>query len=529
MDFDVVIAGSGMAGSILARVLGRLGLRVALVERGSHPRFALGESSTPLAGFVLERLAARYDLPDLHQLATWGRWTAALPHLRRGLKRGFTFYRHRPGRPFENSEANEARLLVAASPSDAIADTQWLRSDVDQHLWERAGDEGVELLERTELTGLTFRPTGVELEGRRLGPASRPRTLRLRARKVIDATGPAGFLAQALSIPAVKESFEPETSLVFGHLTDLGDFVEIARQAGATMEPGPYPDEKAAVHHLLDEGWLYVLPFDHGVASVGLVLRRGDILDEEPADDVFRRVVGRYPTLAAQFRSARATTALRLRLRLPFRRQRSAGPDWALLPHAFAFADPMFSTGMAWSLYAVERLASRLATPRLVTEGDLSDHGEILGREADQIERLLSAAYLAMSDPSDAGFDRFAATTFLYFGTVSWEESKQRLMEGAEASPGAFLGADDPNLLALFNEALRRLRTPSDAESFRASFRKWVEEQLAPYDVVGLDTPPAPNLFPADLDLLVARAPKLGLTEDEVRAALPRLRGESSP
>ena len=103
------------ADTILARILQIQGHRVLLLDRQKHPRFALGESSTPLAAICLERLAARYGLDDLHALAAWGRWMEHLPHLRRGLKRGFTFYGHEPGRPFTNGPANERRLLVAAS------------------------------------------------------------------------------------------------------------------------------------------------------------------------------------------------------------------------------------------------------------------------------------------------------------------------------------------------------------------------------------------------------------------------------
>src|SRR3954465_14721527 len=112
----IAIVGSGFAGSILARILAIQGHRVLLLDRQRHPRFALGESSTPLAAICLERLAARYGLDDLHALAAWGRWKERLPHLRRGLKRGFTFYGHQPGRPYANGPANERRLLVAASP-----------------------------------------------------------------------------------------------------------------------------------------------------------------------------------------------------------------------------------------------------------------------------------------------------------------------------------------------------------------------------------------------------------------------------
>ena len=50
----LVIIGSGFAGSILARIAHRLGIDVVLIERGHHPRFALGESSTPLGNLALK-------------------------------------------------------------------------------------------------------------------------------------------------------------------------------------------------------------------------------------------------------------------------------------------------------------------------------------------------------------------------------------------------------------------------------------------------------------------------------------------
>ena len=53
---EVAIVGSGFAGSLLARILSVLGYDVVLLERGRHPRFAIGESSTPLANLSLERI-----------------------------------------------------------------------------------------------------------------------------------------------------------------------------------------------------------------------------------------------------------------------------------------------------------------------------------------------------------------------------------------------------------------------------------------------------------------------------------------
>src|SRR6266566_3262989 len=93
-DFDMAVVGSGFGGSLLAMIAKRLGRSVVLLERGRHPRFAIGESSTPLANLLLEELARRYDLPRLLPLTKWGTWQKAYPDLGCGLKRGFTFYHH---------------------------------------------------------------------------------------------------------------------------------------------------------------------------------------------------------------------------------------------------------------------------------------------------------------------------------------------------------------------------------------------------------------------------------------------------
>src|SRR5262249_33209668 len=151
---QVAVVGSGFAGALLARLLARQGFDVALIERGTHPRFAIGESSTPLASLCLERLGRTYGLDDLHQLATHGHWIRHHPELRRGLKRGFTFYRHHPGRAYANGAGNDARLLVAASPNDLVADTHWLRADVDHHLVRAAEAAGVAYQDHTRVTAV---------------------------------------------------------------------------------------------------------------------------------------------------------------------------------------------------------------------------------------------------------------------------------------------------------------------------------------------------------------------------------------
>ena len=61
IDADIAIVGSGFAGALAALALGKRGRRVVLIERGRHPRFVIGESSTPLCNLLLEELADRYE------------------------------------------------------------------------------------------------------------------------------------------------------------------------------------------------------------------------------------------------------------------------------------------------------------------------------------------------------------------------------------------------------------------------------------------------------------------------------------
>ncbi|HUG89439.1 MAG TPA: NAD(P)-binding protein, partial [Planctomycetaceae bacterium] len=74
LDAEIAVIGSGFGGSLTALLLDRIGRRPVLVDRGSHPRFAIGESSTPIANLVLRDLALRYGLPRLVPLAKYGTW-----------------------------------------------------------------------------------------------------------------------------------------------------------------------------------------------------------------------------------------------------------------------------------------------------------------------------------------------------------------------------------------------------------------------------------------------------------------------
>ncbi|MEM9406567.1 MAG: hypothetical protein AAGA81_11075 [Acidobacteriota bacterium] len=489
--FDVVILGSGFGGSILARCLRSAGKSVVMLERGAHPRFALGESSTPLGNLSLERLALRYGLEDLYDQAAWGRWRARLRRAG-GLKRGFTFFSPSVG----DEESPSRGLWVAASPDDASADSQWLRSSVDAALVERARREGARVLERAELRGL-------ERVGDRwrLSIEHDGETLAASAGFFVDASGGARFAHRFLDAGDAPRT--TTSRLVFSHFDGVCE--------PPTARDAPYSSAWSAVHHLLGDAWMYELRFADGTVSAGLLTRREA---GEPASSEHRwaSALEPWPWLARRFERARALRPLEQNVSVNYRARTAVGEGWAALPHSFSFVDPLFSTGIAWSLLGVERLAELL-----IGGGDWQRYDELLQVEATHLEELTDAAYAALGD-----FDRFSDVARTYFVAASFHETCQRLLapeEGAGLglSVGAgwswtgLLGATDPAVRGAMGE----LGRPSDScEVARI-------ELLDRRDVAGLSA--RRSVYAVDLDPLRERAGLLGLSRSELERRLPRL------
>ena len=150
----------------------------------------------------------------------------------------------------------------------------------------------------------------------------------------------------------------------------------------------------------------------------------------------------------------------------------------------------------------------------------LSRYESLLQKELSQIDQLVSGAYAAMAD-----FELFAAYSLTYFAAVSWSEIHQRLLRPSEPMWEAFLGAEDPTLATLFVDAgtaLPRQATVGTIEEYR----RWILERIEPRDLAGLDRYGPELSVPVDFDILIERAPRLGLDAATVRGRLHLLRGD---
>ena len=349
-DFDLAIAGSGFAGSLLAMTARRLGRSVILLERARHPRFAIGESSTPLANQVWEEIARAYDLDHLSPLAKWGAWQRHFPNLPVGLKRGFTFFHHEPGRAFGEDPDHRRQLLVAASSRDERADTHWYRSAFDQFLAHEAQRLGAEFVDGVQLHEARFEGDSAVVSGEH-----DRRPFHCRARFIVDATGPRGFLARALRLEDRPWTNLPSTSGLYTHFTGVRRWDELHPHA----ERPPYPVDDAALHHVFPGGWIWVLRFNNGVTSAGVAATPGLAreLGFEAGRPAWDRLLARFPSVGEQFTDSEPVQPFVHAPSLSYHCGRVAGPRWALMPHAAGFVDPLLSTGIALSLFGVRRLA----------------------------------------------------------------------------------------------------------------------------------------------------------------------------
>ncbi|MDX1642681.1 MAG: FAD-dependent oxidoreductase, partial [Balneolaceae bacterium] len=238
--FDFLVVGSGFSGSITAMGLTKSGYSVCLIEKEKHPRFAIGESSTPIADMILRDLANQYDLPFLKKLSRYGEWQQNYPEIVCGLKRGFSYYHHKKGQVFTSDENHSNELLVAASENDYNSDTNWLRSDMDHFLVKKAVEAGVTYFDRTEVSKLSrnaeekkwsvFLKTPEKLE-------------EIECDWVIDATGGPKFSTTFFNTESSSKGFETNSSAIYSHFENADHWLDSLVNHGLKTSDYPYnPD-----------------------------------------------------------------------------------------------------------------------------------------------------------------------------------------------------------------------------------------------------------------------------------------------
>lgn len=502
--YDFIVLGAGLGGSLVARLLAAEGYHVVVVERRRFPRFAIGESSTPLADLMLRQMSERYGARDLYPLGAWGTWQRTYPGVRCGLKRGFSYFSHVE----PSAEPRSRRLIVTASPSDEAADTHWLRSDTDTLLAELARASGVTFYQPAEVMQIERgRHWRVQLRQTMTLPGADSSTgsddrrrndfqeHEIHGRTVIDASGGGRLLARALGVADVTDSMQTRTVATFAHLSDLPSWSERFRRCDSTSGRYPFDPDHAAQHHLLPRGWLWMLRFNDGVTSVGWTRPcpgPADVTRAAQSQSLESRLgIAACPELCELFARSRLVApadGLVGPARVQYLAGSFAGDGWFMLPGTAASLDPLHSTGIALTMLGVARILA-VAAGTL----DRRQYELLLRTEVEVLDALVALSYAAMRD-----FDLFTATTMLYFAAaIRSEETVQQNPAAGLESPMWLAG--DPAFRAIVSEAEQRIAHFSARHGYGrrdvSRFTEWLRMAIEPWNRAGLLDPSVDGLY----------------------------------
>ena len=489
--YDVLIAGAGFAGALMALLLQKSGLKVCLLEKGKHPRFAIGESSTPIADMILRKLSAKYDLPWLHDFSRYGSWQKSHPEIVCGIKRGFSFFKHYHGEDFTTDKNHNNELLVAASSSDMESDTNWLRSDFDSFLVTKVKESEIDYFELTEITKAN-RNSEWEFQIKRLD-----KNETIHTSFFIDATG-SGFLAQKLfGVESSANNFLTNSFALFSHFNDIPHWKEILKQRNIPVDDFPYNPDWSALHHIMNEGWMWMLRFNDERTSVGFVLNdEKEIYEELTTEEIWNNLLEKYPSIKGILKDAELHPQpgkLMKTGRLQRKMKNAFGEGWVALPNTVGFVDPLFSSGIAHSLSGVEKLADIFqqywGDEKLFYQ-NLEEYENAIFAEIKLIDCLIAGCYKTMPY-----FELFTAWSMLYFAATIAHETRR--MKNQE--PGYFLNADDSRINKMVSDSYEDLlkiissRNPSNEEV--ETFTALIKERIKLFNSAGLLDASCKNMY----------------------------------
>ncbi|MEO8268101.1 MAG: tryptophan 7-halogenase [Aureliella sp.] len=500
---DFLIAGAGFGGCLTGLILHQLGHRVIIFDSSTHPKFSIGESSTPLADACLRDLCQRYGLTGLAPLTSYGSVRRELPHLTVGLKRGFSYFRHQPGNHFgPNQRGTVEQMLVTAASSDELSDTHWLRSSIDSHFADQVRQAGIALWEDTHFERLVDAiPWKVHL--RSATGAGRHIT----AKFLIDASGRSAVLATQLrslsklsSRTSQPKNLVTQSRAIFGHFRGVQRWQHMLAAANISIDQHPFDCDRAAVHHLIEHGWMWQLRFDNDVTSVGFAIEPAyySALESLKAEEQFQQILQLYPSLRQQFADARCvapSSGLQATGRLQYFNGPAAGERWACLPATVGFVDPLHSTGIAHTLYSLRALTDILGTypldPFQLTEL-LQSYSDRLEDELRLIDRLVYLSYATLHD-----FNCFVASCMLYFAASTYAEFSAKTTNSTKRKSQAFLNASSPEFTQIVTQALDMLAQCQSGRMAWDEYPTAIERLIAPFNLVGLCDSNLNNMYRA--------------------------------
>ena len=356
-DCDVIVIGAGPAGTTAAALLSEKGRKVIVLEKEKFPRYHVGESLMPYCYFTFERLGVldemkKHEFVEKHsvQFVT-----------KDGRKsQPFYFHQHLDGHP---------------------AGTTWQveRMEFDLMLMKNAVAKGAEVREETEVRDFLY-------EGERVvGVKARDKDgadYELRASLVIDASGRDAVFQRKNSL----RKRDPMLNKVAIWTLFKGAKRDEGLDEGATT-----------VAYLDDKGWFWNIPLRNNIVSSGIVAEADYLFcDGRAPAEIYKREIENNAWIKEHLVEGEQFGEYWVTGEYSYRAEHCCADGLLLIGDAFAFLDPVFSSGVFLALKSGE-LGADAAEAALnaddTSAAAFADYGETLCRAIEVMRKIVYAFY----------------------------------------------------------------------------------------------------------------------------------------
>ena len=396
-QYDVAILGAGFEGGMLGTIMAHSGAKVVIIDAGTHPRFALGESTVRHTFRMIKIMAERFGVPEFKTEFNSGELLHTHVSNHFGVKKNFGFVYHREG---QHQKPEEATQLVIPPYREGY-EAHLFRQDTDQYLTYLAIHHGATVKYNTRVKNVETDAQGVTL--------STEKGDTIRAKFVADASGGGHVLARLWNLRDNPPRVRLQSRCLFTHMIDVKPYDDLNLPNGVPKAPRRW--YAGTCHHLFDGGWLWVIPFDNreGSAnkcvSVGLSfeMRKYPKPTDMTPDQEWHWFLDKFPSIKEQFKDAKLVRDWVSSDRLQGSCKQTVGDRWAIMAGGAGsgFLDALFSRGLASSVEVINALAARLI--KVLKEDDFrAERFEYISRIHEinlrNNDRLVYGAYISFRD-----------------------------------------------------------------------------------------------------------------------------------
>jgi FADH2 O2-dependent halogenase len=468
-DYDVMILGTGIGGTMLGAILAHHKLKVLMLDSETHPRFAIGEATTPDTNFRLKLLSLKYDLPEISYLSAFHP-TRDFVSPACGVKRAFSFLYQREGEEQIATETHQYPTLAAPMGPDC----HFFRQDTDAYMMAVALNYGANVRQQTRIADIDIQEDHVTLTSEK-GET-------FRGKYLVDGTGMKSVLSHRFDLRDDPNKFRTNTRAIFTHMVG----VKLYDQVGSPRKKHghKYPLSQSTLHHVFEGGWFWIIPFNNHqdstnpLCSVGLVLNR-ELHPETgmEAGEEFWSYVNKFPDMVRQFDGAQAVRNWITTGRLQYGSKNITGHRYCLLSHAGFFIDPLYSTGLALTTAWVDLLGGQLLKAFATNDFSVEsfDHlNEFFNNNIGYADEVVGSSFVAFRDFElwDAWFRVWVVALFI--GTALnaslylkyLETGDRRVLDQSGKEPySVLLGGKFAEFQKLYRQALAEMDRVKSGQS----------------------------------------------------------------